>query len=107
MSCKKKIIDIYGFSILCLLKCMLPLVARDSSVGITTGYELDGPGIESWRGQDFPHLSRPALGPLILLYDGYRVFPGGKEQPGRDADPSEPHCLYEGGLYLFLLYVTS
>ena len=25
-----------------------------------------------------------------LLYNGYRVFPGGKEQPGRDADPSPP-----------------
>ena len=23
-----------------------------------------------------------------LLYNGYRVFPGGKERPGRDADPS-------------------
>ena len=34
-----------------------------SSVGITTGYGLDGPGIESRLGRDFPHLSRPALGP--------------------------------------------
>ena len=34
-----------------------------SSVGIATGYGLDGPGIESrWR-RDFPHLSRRALGP--------------------------------------------
>ena len=34
-----------------------------SVVGIATGYGLDGPGIESrWEG-DFPHLSRPALGP--------------------------------------------
>ena len=24
----------------------------------------------------------------ILLYNGYRVFSGGKERPGRDADPS-------------------
>jgi len=24
---------------------------------------MDGPGIESLRGRDFPHLSRPALGP--------------------------------------------
>jgi hypothetical protein len=35
----------------------------DSSDGIATGYGLDGPWIESrWR-RDFPHLSRPALGP--------------------------------------------
>jgi len=27
-------------------------------------------------------------GPPNLLYNGYWVFPGGKERPGRDADPS-------------------
>ena len=36
---------------------------RDSSVGIATHYWLDVPGIKSrWR-RDFPHPSRPALGP--------------------------------------------
>jgi len=30
---------------------------------IWTGYRLDGPGIESRWKRDFPHLSRPALGP--------------------------------------------
>jgi hypothetical protein len=34
-----------------------------SVVGIATVYRLDGPGIESRWGRDFPHLSRPALGP--------------------------------------------
>jgi len=29
-------------------------------------------------------------GPPSLLYNGYRVFPGGKERAGRDADPSPP-----------------
>jgi hypothetical protein len=29
-------------------------------------------------------------GPPILLYNGYRVFHGGKERPGRDTDPSPP-----------------
>jgi hypothetical protein len=33
-----------------------------SSVGIATGYGLDGPGIEARWGRDFPHMSRPALG---------------------------------------------
>ena len=38
-------------------------MGQDSSVDIATRYGLDGPGIESrWR-RDFPHLSRPALGP--------------------------------------------
>ena len=44
----------------------LPLVSScgpGSSVGIATGYGLDGPRIESRWGRDFPHLSRPALGP--------------------------------------------
>ena len=34
-----------------------------SSVGIETGYGLDGPEMESQWGRDFPHLSRLALGP--------------------------------------------
>jgi len=29
--------------------------------------------------------------PPSLLYNGYRVFPGGKVRPGRDADPSTPY----------------
>jgi hypothetical protein len=33
-----------------------------SVVSITTGYGLDGPGIESQWGRDFLRLSRPALG---------------------------------------------
>jgi hypothetical protein len=40
-----------------------PIVGWDSSVGIATRYELDGPGIESRWGRDFPHQSRPALVP--------------------------------------------
>ena len=31
--------------------------------GYSDGYGLDGPGIESRWERDFPHLSRPALGP--------------------------------------------
>jgi hypothetical protein len=38
-------------------------VGRDSSVGMATRYGLDGPGLESRRGRDFPNPSRPALGP--------------------------------------------
>jgi len=61
-----------------------------SSVDIATGYGLDGPGIESqWRRIFRTCPDRP-WDPHSLLYNGYRVFPGGKEQPGRDADPSTP-----------------
>jgi hypothetical protein len=55
-----------------------------SVVGIATGY---GSGIDSRCWRDFPHPSRPALEPTQLLYNGYRVFPGGKKRPRRDADP--------------------
>jgi hypothetical protein len=37
-------------------------VDRESSVGIATRYGLNGPGIESRLGRDFPHPSKPVLG---------------------------------------------
>jgi len=37
-------------------------VGRNSSVGIATRYGLDGPGIETWWGWNFPYPSRPTLG---------------------------------------------
>ena len=60
----------------------------DSSVGIETGYELDGSGIDSRWGRDILYLSRPALGPT-QLYNGYRVFSGVK-RPGRGVDLPHP-----------------
>ena len=61
-----------------------------SVIGIATAYVLDGPGIESWWVEIFrTSLDRP-WGPPSLLYNEYRVFPGGKVLPGRDADPSPP-----------------
>ena len=44
---------------------LMPGDGPDSVVGIATGYRLDGPGIESRLGRDFPHLSRPILGPTL------------------------------------------
>jgi hypothetical protein len=38
-------------------------VGSGSSVGIATGYGLDGPGIEHGWGRDLSHTSRTALGP--------------------------------------------
>ena len=99
---------------------------RVSIIDIATGYGLDGPGIESRWGRDFktPVQTGPAAHPASW-YSGYRDFPGSKERPGRDADPSppssavvkkeysytsappiirtactEPQCLYKGALYL-------
>jgi hypothetical protein len=51
-------------------------VYRDSSVGIVTRCGLDGLGIESRWGRDFPHPSRPALGPSLQWVPG--LFPEGE-----------------------------
>ena len=61
-----------------------------SSVGIVTGYGLDGPGIESRGGEIFRNYPARPWGPTSILYNWYRLFPGSKERPGRDADPSPP-----------------
>ena len=54
-------------------------VGWNSVVDITTGYVLDGPGIESQWERDFPHSFRPAQGPtqhreqrvgLLILFPG-------------------------------------
>jgi len=112
-----------------LHRCYQRKLSRCSSVGIATGYGLDSPEFESRWGPEFPHLSRPALEPTQPLYNGSRVFLGGKERLGRDADPStpssavvkkeqsytstppmgrktctEPQCLYKGALYLYLYF---
>ena len=64
------------------------LVCRDSSVGIATGYGLGGPGSNPGGGEIFRTCPDRPCGPPSLLYSGFRVFPGGKERPGRDADHS-------------------
>ena len=61
-----------------------------SVVGIATGYGVDGPGIEARWGEIFRTCPDRPWCPPSLLYNGYRFFPGGKERPGRDADPSPP-----------------
>jgi hypothetical protein len=51
---------------------------RDSSVGIATGYGLDGQGSNPGRGEIFRTSPDRPEGPPSLLYNGYRVFPWGK-----------------------------
>jgi hypothetical protein len=65
-----------------ILLCTLS--GRDSSVGTATRYGLDGPRIESWWGGEIFRTSpdRP-WGPPSLLYNGYRVFPGGRATRAR------------------------
>jgi hypothetical protein len=114
--------------------CLIVLIyGSGSSVGIATDYRLDGPGIESrWGGEIFRTCPDRPWGPPSLLYNRYRVFSGGKERPGRDADPSpllvplvmkeysytstppmgrtactEPQCLYKIDIYLHVMYFFS
>ena len=61
-----------------------------SSVGIATGYGLEGSGIESRWVRDFPHLSRPALEPTQPPVQWVRCLSRGKKRQRRDADPSPP-----------------
>ena len=59
---------------------------RDSSVGIATNYGMDGPGIETVGGEIFYSRPERPWGPPSLLHNGDRVFPGGKQRPGRGVD---------------------
>jgi hypothetical protein len=82
---------------------IIVFVGRDSSVGITTRYGLEGPGMESrWR-RDFSHSSRPPWGPPSLQ-NRYRVsFPEVKQQgPGVDHPlPSSVEVKERVELYLY------
>ena len=80
---------------------------RDSSVDIATRYGLDGPGIESRWGRDFPQPSRPALGPTqppVKWVPGF--FPGVK-RPGRGADNPPPSKRRGHGRVELYLYSPS
>ena len=83
-------------------------MGRDSSVGIAIGYGLNDPGIESrWGGDIIRTCPDLPWGPPSLLYNGYRVFSGGKERPGRNADPSPLSSAVgheRGELYLYSPY---
>ena len=61
-----------------------------SSVGIATDYGLVGPGSNPGGSEIFSTRPDQLCGPPSLLYNGYRVFPGGKVRPGRAADHSPP-----------------
>jgi len=82
-------------------------VGWGSSVSIVNRCGLDSPEIESWWGQDFPHLSRPALGPTqppINCVPG--LFPGGKVAGASSLPPtlSSAKVKERVDLYLYSLF---
>ena len=79
-------------------------VGRDSSVGLATCYELDGPGIESRWGEIFRTRLDRFWGPPIFLYNGYRVFPAGKVT---GATPSSAEVKERVELYLYSTFGPS
>jgi hypothetical protein len=70
------------------LKFIISAVGRYSSVRTAIGYGPEGPGIESWYGRDFSHLSRPSLDPTQPPVQWVPRPSRGKQRPGRDADHS-------------------
>ena len=94
---------------------------------LATGWTVQGSNPDG--GEIFHTCPERPWGPPSLLYNGYRVLPGGKERLERGADPSppssavvmkeqsytstppmgrraytEPQCLYKGALYLYLSF---
>ena len=83
---------------------LYPSGGRDSSVGIAVCYGLDGPGIESRWGRDFPHPSRPALGLTQPLIQWVPDLSRGVKRPGRGFDhppPSSAEVKERTELYLY------
>ena len=73
-----------------LLVCICMYSGPGSSVGIAT--ELPGWTVRDRIPEGTRFSARPdrPWGPPSLLQSWYRVFPGGKVRPGRDADHSPP-----------------
>ena len=89
-------------------------------IGIATRYGLDGPGIKSRWGKDFPHPSRTALGPTQLSVYRTPSLPEvkrvgcrvdhpthlaprlKKEESYTCTSPLRLHGLFQGKLYFYL-----
>jgi hypothetical protein len=76
-------------------------MGRDSSVGIVTGYGLNGWGLNEGVVEIFRSCPNRPCGPPSLFYYGYRVFPNGNTaRPWHlpptpsDADVNERVKLY-------------
>ena len=86
------------------------IMGRDSSVSVATCTELDGLGIESRLGRNFPHSSRPALGPTQPPIQWVPGLSRGVKRPGRGVDhppPSSADVKERVQLYPYIFSGTS
>jgi hypothetical protein len=81
-------------------------VNRASSVGTETRHGLNGPGIESRWGEIFRTRPDRPWGPPSLLYNAYRVFPGGKTAGAWRWPPTTSSSEVKERVQLYL-YSTS
>jgi hypothetical protein len=87
--------------------CVLVTLRPGSVVEIATGYGMNGQESNPCGGEIFRTCPDRPWGPPSLLYNGYRVLPGSKERPGRDADPSPTSSTFgheRVELYLYSPY---
>jgi hypothetical protein len=97
------VIPSFKVTLLLLHFCITARVmGRDNSVGTATCYGLDGPRIESRWGRNFPHPSRPALGPTQSLVRWVRV-----KRPGRGVDHPPPSSVEVKEIVELNLYSPS
>ena len=96
-------------------KCYIKQRGLGSSVGIMTDYRLDDPGSNPVGDKIFRLPDRPR-GQPSLLYNGYRVFPGGRDGRGVGLTPHsylECRCPRKSGaiplltLRAFVVYETG
>jgi len=66
--------------------CLIGLYKRDQQLAKGWTVRESNPG----RGEIFRTCPDRPWGPPSLLYNEYRIFPGGKKRSGRDADPAPP-----------------
>jgi hypothetical protein len=83
-------------------------MGRDSSVGITTLYGLEGPGIKSRWGKNFPHPYIPIRDPTQPPIKWVLGFFPGVKRPRRGADhPPQSSAEVKERVELYPYYPTG
>jgi len=84
------IVYIYIYIYIYIYMCVCVCVCAGQLSRYSDWLRAGRSGIESRWGRDLSARPDRPWGPPRLLWNGYRVFPGGKVRPGRAADHSPP-----------------